>query len=128
MEIVVFGTGVGIATKRPSTKNRAAPMPIATTWVTGERETVMRRSFRDRTGGEGQRTCMTVTGQVGVGTRRPSTKNRAAPMPIATTWVTGERETVMRRCYRDRTGGEGQRTGSRVTCQDAPVPREKARA
>src|SRR5690606_42145463 len=41
MLIAVFGTGVGIATKRPSTKNRATPMPMATTWVTGEGERVM---------------------------------------------------------------------------------------
>ena len=32
----VLGIGVGIAAKRPRTKKRAAPTPMATTWVTGE--------------------------------------------------------------------------------------------
>ena len=36
MEIVVFGTGLGIATNLPRTKKRAAPIPMATIVTTGD--------------------------------------------------------------------------------------------
>ena len=36
MEMLVLGTGLGMATKRASTKNSAAPMPMATTVTMGD--------------------------------------------------------------------------------------------